>query len=364
MIDHRIPSYAVFVVSLALLGVTLGACSDDSTEDTGTVCESDELYDQYNDTCVPRGLSTDSDAGADGEDPGDDDDVDNDPDISETPDATADAQTDASDDDAIDPAVCDKDNDNSLAESCGGFDCDDNDPSRSPFAPELCDHVDNNCSGTNNDNIECNFYAHSPEKLYKIDPFSLTATEVHSVPGLQDIDTHPDGTLFGIKHDGVYRYDSWSDTWRHQGGFGLDIGDSNGLAIDRDGTAFITSDDKIYSADLRSGNASFVGLTGNFKSSGDCVVDKGNTLYMTSKVRDQNDTLVKVSRETGEGTPVGTSGAVGFEKVYSLTSAWGTLYGLTSNGELIEINRETGAGTLLHTFPDKSFWGAASTPNR
>jgi hypothetical protein len=358
----------------AVVFASLSACSDDAAREQQITCSADELYDHVNDTCVPRQNRADAGLGDSGETPDGDSETTADTDISETPDAdgetdndagNADAgNADAEDEDVVDPALCDKDNDGALAESCGGFDCDDDDPGLSPDYSETCDYIDNNCNGEVNEYIECTFYAHTPEKLFKIDPFAKTATEVHDVPGLQDIDTHPDGTLFGIKHDGLYHYDEWSAAWVRQGDYGIEIGDSNGLAIDQQGTAYITSDDRIYSADLRTGRATFVGTTGDFKSSGDCVVDKGNTLYMTSKAEGQTDTLVRVSRDTGDGTLVGAAGAVGFEKVYALTAAWGTLYGLTSNGELIEINRSTGVGTLIHQFQNVSFWGAASTPNR
>lgn len=358
----RLPKYAAFALSLAFLSVGLGACSDDDPEQNGTICEANELYDQLNDTCVRRDAPGDQDAGFDAietedTDAPDEEDAES-PDV-ESPDA------DTEEEDTIDMALCDKDNDGALAEECGGLDCDDNDPTRSPFMNEVCDNVDNNCSGTVNGGLECTFYANTRDTLYKIDPFAKTATRVGSAPGLQDIDTHPDGTLFGVKHDGLYRYDVWGDHWIEHGyGFDNEIGDTNGLAIDQDGTGFITANDRIYSADLDTGLASFVGQTGNFYSSGDCVVDKGNTLYMTSKAEGQMDTLVEISRQTGAGTPVGEFGAIGYEKIYALTAAWGTLYGLNSSGQLIEINQRDGVGTLLHTFEGKSFWGAASTPNR
>lgn len=366
---YHLPSsrrVACILVTIALCAAP--GCSEDHAGTSGIQCEADELYDQLNKECVPRpgGVGRDveshPDAGtelgpdaqgsdanpADTAHPGD-------------PDATT---PDATDEETIDWAECDKDNDGALSEACGGYDCDDNDPSISPFALERCDNIDNNCNGMVNEYLDCTFYATSRTELFKVDPFAKTATLVHEAPGLQDIDTHWDGTLFGIKHDGIYHYDKWSDAWLKQGDYGMDIGDSNGLAIDQDGVAYITSDDKIYSADLRTGRATFVGSTGNFKSSGDCVVDKGNILYMTSKSPGQKDTLVRVSRDTGQGTAIGELGAIGFEKVYALTAAWGKLYGLTSGGELIEINTTTGVGKHIHTFEGMTFWGAASTPNR
>lgn len=350
----------------ALLIVSLTGCSDDSSEQIS--CDSDELYDQVNDECVPRGGLTESDA-----DLGDAGDTAETPDANEASDTGEDvepdvAEEDAGDDaDAVDLDECDKDRDQALAESCGGYDCDDNDPARSPYYSEFCDTIDNNCSGVVNDNITCTFYAHAGPELYEIDPFAKTATSLGAVQFqnddlyLQDMDTHPDGTLFGITRDGVYRFDQWSDGWVFQGDFGMDVGDPNGLAIDSTGTAFITSQDKVYSADLRTGRATLRGTTGSFYSSGDCVVNKRDTLFMTSKEDGLPDKLIQVSRQSGQGSAIGD---IGYDNVFALTAAWGTLYGLTNDGELIEINQTTGAGTLVHTFSGIGFWGAASTPNR
>jgi hypothetical protein len=350
------PVIAVFVILSAV------GCSDDST--SAISCDEDQLYDQLNQECVPRAPLTTADGGDVDQDVDqqDADSFSNDDGGADTTDTTE--TEDAADaEDAIDLEACDKDRDQSIAESCGGYDCDDNDSTRSPEFPEFCDQIDNNCSGVVNDNVTCTFYAHAGTELYEIDPFAKEATKLGSdLPYLQDIDTHPDGTLFGVNEDGIHRFDPWADAWVLQGGFGsVTINDPNGLSIDSTGTAFITAQDKMYQAELMSGRATLLGRTGNFYSSGDCVVNKRDTLFMTSKEEGQSDKLVQVSRETGQGTALGE---VGFEKVFALTAAWGKLYGLTSNGELIEINQQDGNATLVHTFNGISFWGAASTPNR
>lgn len=358
-----------FVIA-ALLVVSLTGCADDSAGQI--TCDSDELYDHVNDDCVPRGGLTESDAhSSDAADAGDTAEI---SDTTEPSDSGEDVAPDVAEDvsedvegDTIDLEECDKDRDQAIAESCGGYDCDDNDPARSPYYSEFCDQIDNNCSGVVNDNITCTFYAHAGPELYEIDPFAKSATRLGAIEFandslyLQDIDTHPDGTLFGITRDGVYRFDEWANGWVFQGDFGMDVGDPNGLAIDSTGTAFITSQDKVYSANLRTGRATLLGTTGSFYSSGDCVVNKRDTLFMTSKQDGQSDKLVQVSRQSGQGSAIGD---IGYDSVFALTAAWGTLYGLTNDGELIEINQNTGAATLVHTFSGIGFWGAASTPNR
>ena len=91
------------------------------------------------------------------------------------------------------------------------------------------------------------------------------------------------------------------------------------------------------------------------------MVDKYDTLFMTSKTTGRPDSLVLINRETGIPEEIGS---VGFERVFALIAAWGELWGLTAQGELITIDERTGAGTLIETFDGVRFFGAASTPNR
>lgn len=257
---------------------------------------------------------------------------------------------------------CDRDADGYLARSCGGEDCDDDDRFVHPGVTDDCDFVDANCDGNLNDDRECWFYAHTPETLYQVDPFRQTAVEVTEVPSyMWDVDTHPNGTLYGVGNFGLYKYDE-QDGWDLLGDDNLG---GNGLAIDAGGTAYMTWSDELYTVNLRTGQATLLGqlggdTNGTYFSSGDCVVNKDNSLYMTSS-HTATDTLVRINAQTHTGTSVGDTGFVG---VYGLTSAWGTMFGLTGEGELISIDPQTGAGTLLHIFADMQWFGAASTPGR
>lgn len=338
---------------LVALSFSLFACSDTTQTQ---VCEDDELYDQLNDSCVPRGRENNV--------------SNNDLDM-DSPDASTDTGEDLIDmpPDIITnplnniPNECDRDRDGSLNVMCGGSDCDDDDPLRSPLLFEFCDAVDNNCNDIINDGIECTFFAHSGQTLYRIDPFLMTLEDVATeLPNLQDIDTHPDGTLYGVTFDGLYSYNEAGSTWDLVGDFGIEVADPNGMAIDFDGTIFVTAQDRIFTIDRDSGAATLLGeLGGDFYSSGDCVVDKYDTLFMTSKNDPTEDYLTRIDRATGVATSLGP---MGFDRVFGLTAAWGKLYGLTREGELIQIDEQTGASSLLHVFPDVRFFGAASTPDR
>ena len=278
----------------------------------------------------------------------------------------------------VDPCDRDGDQDRAATQTCGGMDCDDDDPRRASMYLETCDEVDNDCDQELNEELDCTFVAHTREHLYKVDPFKKQATIVAPMPmeggAIQDIDTHPDGRLFGITRQELRRYDGSTNppTWKVVGA-GLDSGngqapsDPNGMAIDQLGQAYVTSGDALYRVDLQTGIAQVIGLTGNFYSSGDAVINKQNTLFMTSKRQDMDDQLVEVNRTNASGTLVGD--IPGFDRIFGLTFAWGRLFGLTSQGELLEISRATGQSRMVHTFLDDtgqplSWYGAASTPSR
>ena len=253
-------------------------------------------------------------------------------------------------------------------------DCNDQDSSVSPSLPEICDDKDNDCDDNLNQGIACEFFVHSREELYRVDPFKLTISFdglIDTPDPLLDIDTHPDGRLFGISARSlfVYEYDTNQDlwTWREVGPLQESLQGANGLAIDRFGKAFATARNEIYEIDIETGRASAPGvLMGNVFSSGDCVINKGNSLFMTSKDTasgsDRNDELVNVNATNNTTRVIGLTN---HQRIYGLTAAWGRLYGVTSGAELIEINQGTGASTLLKKFNNVStFYGAASSPSR
>ncbi len=279
--------------------------------------------------------------------------------------------------DTMDPS-CDKDHDLVLSIACGGDDCDDNNPFVNPSRPEMCDTVDNDCDGEINELIQCTFYGNTGQDLYQIDPFAKEVSvalpmvihpdDPFEMQYLVDIDTAPDGTLYGVsanypEESGVvlYVFDEWTHYWSEVG-WDPDPVSPSGLAIDSSGTAVVLAGDSTYMVNLNTGAADLIGpLGGDFFASGDCVFNKSDSLFMTSKADGEPDTLVLVDRATGAGTAVGS---IGFSNIFGLTAAWGTLYGMTAAGEVVAIDRATGQGTLVTQFADISWWGAASSPTR
>ncbi|MGM0558293.1 MAG: MopE-related protein [Myxococcota bacterium] len=353
----------VFVACLSL-----SACSDDSGGSGERDCGLGEVYNPIDNVCEPEvrgGDDSGSDAASDGASE-DASEGDAGPDTADAGETDTAEDEDASDDSGTDNDTgdCpDDDGDGYLAQRCGGDDCDDANPAVNPGRPEICDDLDNNCSGEVNDGLTCGFYAHTSSDLYIVDPFQKTASPVTSVPGLFDIDTHPNGTLYGITSSSLYTFDDASDDWNLVGSLGTPATTTpNGLAIDTRGTAYMTASNNVYTVDLATGDSTLIGSMGSgYNSSGDCVINKDDTLFMSSNHALQGDVLILIDTTDASGREVGQTS---FNEIYGLTAAWGRMYGLTGAGQLIEIDSGTGQATLVHTFAGKSWYGAASTPNR
>ena len=270
----------------------------------------------------------------------------------------ADTAADTAPDTTIDPA-CDRDGDGFAATSCGGDDCNDNLARVRPGGAEGCDFTDNNCDGANNEGLDCTFYAHTPSALYRIDPFAGTSSFVTDTPTLWDFDTDTDGTLWGIGPSGLYRFASggWSTV---SGLSGITGSSPNGFAIDSTGRAYATGGGQVYEVNLDTGIFSLIGNLGGFTSSGDCVVDKSDTLYMSASGFGADD-LVRIDGASGAATLVGS---IGFPSVYGLTAAWGFLFGLDASGNIIEVNPDTGRGNIVQNFSGSVWYGAASSAAR
>lgn len=321
-------------VSLAVSILAVSACSDDALPSDDVTCNQGERHNPITDLCevIRTEEPPQNDVGTDT-------DIDENSDIEEDP---ADSGTDPSD----------------TGQDSGQHDID-NPPEPTCYGNE---------NGQVDPSLSCTFYAHTPDKLYLVDPYKKTAQEVMDLPANTfDIDTHPNGTLYAIAESKLYSLPPGAGGW-HVNPNPINSGNPNGLCLDMIGKAFITSYSNLHSVELTSGQISSpIGGTDKLKpysSSGDCVINKGDILFMSSKSVNpliSTDDLIQIDSANGNTNRIGN---IGFSEVYALTAAWGRLFGLTGKGQVIEINQQTGQGTLLHTFPGRSWYGAASTPER
>lgn len=344
--------------SLTLTLALLASCGRDQAENGDPECPIGTSYNPILGECVR--VATDPPGADAGGDAGDE----QSPDAAEPDTSQPDAATEP---DATDPnltCTTDADGDGAISMACGGDDCDDNDPRRAPHLVELCDEVDNNCDGQVNEDLDCTILAHSSSRLYRLDIFAGTYDDLGAtVPDLWDIDTHPNGTLYGIAGTKLYSYDqnagSWNPSTGNLSSFGFGF-TPNGFCIDNDGLAYLTGGNEIHSVDLATGTSTRLGSISPASSSGDCVVNKGNTLFVTSSHTDPDSFVALMVDSTVQ---VGTPKRTQHDAIWGLTAAWNRVFGLTFSGEVVEINDSTGQSTLVTSYPIE-FFGAASTPNR
>jgi hypothetical protein len=131
-----------------------------------------------------------------------------------------------------------------------------------------------------------------------------------------------------------------------------------------------TSEGEFWRINLSSGNATRVGTYGNgLQSSGDLALASDGNLYGTV-VDFFSDTLVRVNRNTGEATPIGS---LGYGAAYGLAFRpdTGALIGVVdADGDplLVSINKSSGQATLIGSIPASAglaglaVRGTATTP--
>ena len=159
---------------------------------------------------------------------------------------------------------------------------------------------------------------------------------------LNDIAFDPNGTLFGISGDQLFKIDLATAVATPLPN-PLIIGDTTSLEFSTDGTLY-TANTSLCTVDPLTGIGAVIGSAGApYKSSGDLAF-LGSQLYLTSTYNLTSDSLVKLNAASGAGTFLGP---IGFVNVYGLASNDGvTLYGFAGS-KVIKIDPVTGVGTLF-----------------
>jgi subtilisin family serine protease len=165
---------------------------------------------------------------------------------------------------------------------------------------------------------------------------------------ITDIAFTPDGGLYGISEDRLYRINPLTAASVEVGP--LRVRGANALVSDPSGRLIAaTTEGQILSVDRFSGEAAVIGtLGGTLRSSGDLAFSSDGTLYGTVEGA-QSDLLIRIDLSTGRGT---TIGQIGFRSVYGLAfDANGTLLGGVNGGtqpsQLIRISMSTGIGQVI-----------------
>lgn len=151
------------------------------------------------------------------------------------------------------------------------------------------------------------------------------------------------GILYAVSSNMLFRVDPQTGAVTAIGGRHMNA--LNALAFDAGGELFAGDEyGHFYRIDPVRGVATRLNETGHPEIlSGDLAFAPDGTLYATV-VANPSDRLVTVNTATGAVSPVGLTG---FEGIYGLTFANGTLYGMTGSGELLTLDRQTGRAHLL-----------------
>jgi hypothetical protein len=182
----------------------------------------------------------------------------------------------------------------------------------------------------------------SASEIGSIDPttgiFSPLANTSRSY---NDIAFAPNGDLFGVSFNSLYRVDPVTGTSSRIGSLGIATR-MESLAFTSSGKLYAAGNSEFYAVDTVTGTASLVANIPGFKSSGDLLYDdaSGRFLATSDAPYPIKDSLYSIGL-SGDATLIGN---VGFDSIWGLAIANGNLYGYTSNRLQIIIDPVTGVG--------------------
>jgi hypothetical protein len=207
-----------------------------------------------------------------------------------------------------------------------------------------------------------------PSDLYDVPPVSCGTDRligrVRTASGFQpiitDIAVAPNGGVWGISWDSLYRIDPLTALATTVGALG--VPSAVALAFDSAGGLFGAAGSSFFRVDTTTGRATVIGnFGGGVTSQGDVVFLPGGRLLGAAFNSSGESVLIAINGATGQATQVG---AIGFNLVWGLAYVAPTLFGMTSDrsaatGSLIIIDTGTGAGTLVRALGFDAFGGGA-----
>jgi hypothetical protein len=209
-------------------------------------------------------------------------------------------------------------------------------------------------------------FVHTSDTLYIVDDANFALIEVgafDSDNNMMDMAVTPDGELYTISFNAVYRIDQDTASASHV----VDVPTGNvGMTFLPDGT-LLAADNAggVRVIDPVSGAITEVGSFGNgYALAGDLVAVANGTMYGIADegpagTEDTSNVLLQVDTSTGAATAIGP---IGYAGVFGVAVANDHVYAFTRDGEIVEIDPDSGAGTLVRSYPGISFWGAGVTP--
>jgi len=228
-------------------------------------------------------------------------------------------------------------------------------------------------------------YAHSRDTLYTFSPFTNTVTEIGlfqlaggaAAPLMLDLAVDSDGAVFTSSDDTLFSVDVRNAQVTAIGTFGLGADKLFALSFlapseSPDGTETLigaTNAGTYYAINRTNASTSMLGsYPDGWTSSGDIVSVSGLGTFATLRRTDfTGDVLARILFSRGGSSTVVVVGPIksaseDFQNIFGL-AYWGRdVYGFSSTGQLIRIDRMTGAGEVVTTTTGTDqFWGAGVT---
>jgi len=182
----------------------------------------------------------------------------------------------------------------------------------------------------------------SASEIGTIDPTTGIFSPLANVStSYNDIAAAPNGDLFGVSSNSLYRIDPTTGVSSFIGSLGASV-KIESLGFTSSNNLYAAGGSGFYSINTTTGAASFVANIPGFKSSGDLLYDNASDRFLATSDAPfpTKDSLYSI----GLGGDATVLGNVGFDSVWGLAIANGTLYGYTSNRLQIIINPTTGVG--------------------
>jgi len=168
-----------------------------------------------------------------------------------------------------------------------------------------------------------------------------TRTSTGTTIIMTDIDFDPDGNLYGVSPQNMYRINKADASLTDIGSHSLSY--ANSLVFNNIGGQAYTADQSLFTIDAVTGSTKRLGNGGSaYDSTGDLAFIE-NDLYLTSKVQGDpaDSSLIRLNMSTGVGSLVGL---IGYPNVFGTASNDNVnLYGFSEN-KVFRINTATGEG--------------------
>ncbi|MDI1436917.1 hypothetical protein [Polyangium sorediatum] len=226
--------------------------------------------------------------------------------------------------------------------------------------------------GTPDPELPAEVFGHSPDRLYKLEPYTKEVSVVGYFEGcgdVIDIAIDKDSKIVGTSFYGLYWIDKTTAkcTEIASGSYPNSLSFVPAGTLDPNHEVLVGYENATYvRIDTVTGVMTTVGsIGGGYSSSGDIVSVKGGGTYLTVKGNGCDDCLIEVNPKTG--ALVKNWGPVGNSDVFGIAFWAGSVYGFTNSGFLFELTFNPNGTSVTSTpiaipgNPNLQFWGAGST---